>query len=75
MTGTTKVAARSVTVSTEQYEFSHGGKPRGRGHWMFFYSVGGVVRTFSTTASYSEAKRAAVKVAAAAGSYCVKVGS
>ena len=28
-------------ISTTQYEFSHGRKPRGRGHWAF--SVNGAV--------------------------------
>ena len=26
-----------VTVSTHQYEFSHGRKPRGIGHWAFAF--------------------------------------
>jgi len=72
---TTKVPASSVSVSTEQYEFCHGGLPKGRGNWMFFYSVGAAMRTFRWSGLYSEAKREAVKSAGSQGSYSVKVGA
>jgi len=71
----TRIAASSVTVITSQYKFTHGGMPKGRGLWMFFYSEGSCLRTFSFNGLYSEAKREAVKVAASAGSYTVKVAS
>jgi hypothetical protein len=31
-----KVSLAAITVSTREYEFSHGRKPRGYGHWAFW---------------------------------------
>jgi hypothetical protein len=53
------MAIRRVTVSTRQYEASHGHKPRGRGLWAF--KIG--ERTGFITGTYTEAKNEAIKQA------------
>lgn len=50
-----------VEVSTGEYEFSHGHKPRGRGAWAF--EIAGEVTFIPGIMTYGEAKREAVKIA------------
>lgn len=59
-----------VAVSTEEYEFSHGRKPKGYGLWWFATD-----RTpeFSYTGNYGEAKRHAISVAKEYGAEFVNV--
>ena len=66
-----RIAAGSVRVVTEQYEFSHGKAPRGRGHWMFFFD-GGVLSSYGT---FTEAKKEARKIAAKRGICQIEVGA
>jgi len=44
-----------VTVSTTEYEFAHGRKPRGYGLWVFYFA-GGFAHIQGT---YAEAKKQA----------------
>ena len=49
-----------ITISTTDYEFAHGKKPRGKGYWGFKFSgVGIFVRTEFAVGelSFSEARR------------------
>jgi hypothetical protein len=57
-----------LDFATDQFEWSHGKKPRGHGLWMFQLSLMRVdgrracrVETFEFNGSYGDAKRAAVK--------------
>lgn len=64
------VRASEVEVSTSAYEFAHGKMPRGRGGWMFDVRVHGcpaVILQVIGSATYGDAKRAAVAEAALAG--------
>ena len=51
----------SIEISTTNYEFSHGKKPRGYGKWAFFFDGGDVPLFF--TGKFSEAKRMAIAYA------------
>jgi hypothetical protein len=51
-----------VEVSTTQYEFAHGRRPRGRGDWAFFFD-GSSEPFWVCDVSYSEARQHAVRVA------------
>ena len=51
----------TIEVSTTEYEFSHGHKPRGRGAWAF--EIAGAVTFIPGTLTYGEAKREAVRIA------------
>lgn len=72
-----KPMTRSVNVSTKQFEFSHGRKPRGRGCWMFdlLDDQGRTVATVSHTGTYTEAKKNAVARAKFAGCQDIELGS
>lgn len=50
----------TMEVYTNEYEFAHGHKPRGRGHWMFKI---GVEEVQFSNMLYSEAKKEAKKIA------------
>lgn len=50
-----------VEISTSEYEFSHGHKPRGRGSWAF--EIAGEVTWIPGSRTYGEAKREAVSIA------------
>ncbi len=71
----------TVTVSTTEFEFAHGKKPRGYGRWGFYF---GFNRTLGSTVdpwfapgsmNYGAAKKAAVAEARSRGFTLVKVGS
>ena len=55
-----------VCVSTGEYEFSHGKKPRGYGHWAFFIGSETVEPVFFT-GLYGECKKQAVALAKSKG--------
>ena len=63
--------------STSQYEFVHGKKPRGYGHWAFFFDGQTDVERafFSTYTSFGEAKKQAVAYARKHNHRDVEVGS
>lgn len=61
MKNSKKISQKAVQVRTENFEASHGSKPRGRGFWFFEGPNG---ETFSTTNTFAEAKKEAVKWAA-----------
>lgn len=62
-----------MIVDTQRYRFSHGKAPKGYGLWMFdLRDLNGATR-FQMTASYGEAKAAAVKEARARKSALVVV--
>jgi len=63
----------AVRVYTEQYEFSHGKKPRGDGRWAFYFDGETDPRFFDGT--YTEARDQAKSYAAFKGVTQVKVGS
>ena len=68
--------AMSIEVSTREYEFSHGKKPRGYGNWAFFFDGAtdvGAAKWF--TGKFSEAKKMAVAWAASKKHTKVEVGS
>jgi hypothetical protein len=72
------VSASSVEVSTVDFEFAHGRKPRGHGMWGFYFGFSRrnvVQEPVFFTASYAAAKRQAVAAAAARGFTHVEVGS
>lgn len=70
-------SSRRVSVSTRQFEFAHGKKPRGRGCWMFdlLDDQGHTVATVSHTGTYTEAKKVAVSRAKFAGCQDIELGS
>lgn len=49
----------TVEVSTSQYEFAHGKKPRGRGHWAFIIA-GQTMFAPGGQQTYADAKKWAV---------------
>lgn len=65
--------AQSVQVSTTQYEFAHGRRPRGDGSWAFFFGAEVDARWYQ--GSYREARRQAVRDAVSMGVGYVRVGS
>jgi hypothetical protein len=71
------MTAAHVTVSTSAYEFAHGKRPRGTGHWAFYFRNGTseVGEMFWASGSYSAAKAAAVREAVARGASTVVVAS
>ena len=79
MTRTVRMA--DINVSTNQYEFAHGGrKPRGYGHWAFEFGAaicqqagGGQMHFYA--GRYSEAKRQAMRDAQAEGVIDIEVGA
>lgn len=62
-----------MTVSTAQYEFTWGKKPRGTGFWWFFSND--EKWSYSFHGRFTEAKKAAVAMATAAGISNIKVGT
>ena len=64
-----------ITVTTANYEFSHGKKPRGRGCWFFFFDgnkdVMSRTHTFQSNMTYSEALRDAKAMARIGGHYAI----
>lgn len=74
MTKWTGLNKSDVEVSTTNYEFVHGRKPRGSGRWVF--EIEGFPQCPATfTGTYTEAKRAAVTQATHLGAQRVSVGS
>jgi hypothetical protein len=64
-------------IKTEQYQWSQGHTPRGRGMWVFEltgYTYAGV-ESFSHTGTYSEAKRAAIAKAREINASTIVVGA
>jgi hypothetical protein len=74
-------ALTPVTVSTRDFELAHGKKPRGRGHWAFYFKfnrlAGGCVDPWFVPGEqlYSAAKKAAIAEARRRGFNRVEVGS
>ena len=62
-----------IEVSTSEYEFAHGKRPRSDGTWAFFFDR--VTEPFFVNGSYSEAKRQAIKYAKERGYSRIEVGS
>ena len=62
-----------MQVSTSNYEFTHGKKPRGYGQWAFFFD--GESAPFWYTGSYAEAKKMAIRYAVSKGHHLIAVGS
>jgi hypothetical protein len=71
---TASVPRSHVQVSTAQYEFAHGRKPRGTGDWAFFFD-GDRAPFWVVGVSFTEARKHAVTVAAERGVSRVEVGS
>lgn len=67
----------SITICTEDYEFSHGKKPRGTGSWAFnFGRRGAWITEFAPGfVSYSEACKWARAMARQMGADRISVGS
>jgi hypothetical protein len=72
----------TVRVSTTDYEFVHGKKPRGTGHWFFYImekvampELAEIEATFFVTGTYAEATKEAKKIAKNIGASEVKVGA
>lgn len=62
----------SIQVSTSEYEFSHGKKPRGYGQWAFFFDND--KEPFWATGKYGDAKKMAVAYAVTKKHSRIKVG-
>ena len=68
----------AITVNTNQYQFSHGRKPRGYGGWFFYRSNTGnwIEDTLVWgTGTYSEMKKLAIAEAKIEGITEIIVGS
>lgn len=63
----------TTEVSTTQYEFSHGKKPRGAGYWGFQIGHDRGAQQVWLSGTYSEAKRLALKVGRRLGASTVEV--
>lgn len=63
----------SIEVCTEEYVFTHGSAPRGKGLWMFVLAGDRGATTFEFNGTYGQAKAAAVREARASGCYAVAV--
>lgn len=65
-----------MQVETREFEFSHGKKPRGRGHWAFFFDgQRNVDKAFWAQGTFAEASKAAKEEAKKRGAHSVAVGS
>jgi hypothetical protein len=62
-----------IEVSTKEFKFAHGKRPRSEGTWVFFFDR--VTEPFFVNGSYSEAKKAAIKFAKERGYQRIAVGS
>lgn len=67
----------TVTVSTTEFEFTHGRKPRGTGFWFFFTNarLGLGAAHFSGSGSFADVKSRAQVWAAGRGFTRLSVGS
>jgi hypothetical protein len=63
----------SIEISTTEYEFAHGKKPRGSGQWAFFFDRNPEPMWF--TGSFAQAKTFATAWAVTKGYRSIKVGS
>ena len=63
----------TTEVSTREYEFSHGKKPRGKGPWAFFFDR--MEEPFFVSGSYTHAKKVAILFAKINGYQRIEVGS
>jgi hypothetical protein len=71
-----KVSLGRIEISTGEYEFNHGAKPRGRGRWAFFFGGAGEPWWPAGGAMlYSEACAKARVEAQRRGTYQVKLGT
>lgn len=68
-----KPARGPVELSTAQYEFAHGRKPRGTGQWAFFFD--GQTEPYWGYGSYAKCSGDARKLAVANGFTRIEVGS
>ena len=76
ITGTSYMA--KITISTTNYQFSHGKKPSGRGYWAFVFKDiwnRETVEFLPGSTTYGEAKKWAIRHAAEIGSVKVSVGT
>lgn len=65
-----------LEISTRQFEFAHGKKPRGFGHWAFFFNgVTAIDLAFWAQGTYAEAAKQARAHAKANGFTRIEVGS
>lgn len=62
----------AIEVSTTEFEFSHGKKPRGTGCWAFF--IGRDPEPFFHCGSFADARRMAIAMAISKGETFIKVG-
>ena len=62
-----------ITISTAQYEWAYGKKPRGNGTWFFFNSD--ETWSYFFWGSYTDARKAARAMAKHAGVTFIKVGT
>ncbi len=68
----------AIQVSTRLYEFDHGRKPSGTGHWAFYFDKQlEIDQAFWVPGlqTYSAAKQAAIAEARKRGAWLVTVGS
>ena len=67
----------SIEVSTSDYQFAHGKKPKGTGHWAFFMGrdTGDISKAHWFDGKYGEAKRQAQAKARELGIGIITVGS
>ena len=70
-----KTITHKVRVITTEYEFVHGKKPRGTGHWFFHIKEGAVEAAISMPGTYTEATKGAKKFARNIGVSEIKVGA
>lgn len=66
-----KISKNQVRVSTRNYEWAHGRKPRGYGFWCF--TIDGT--DFFWTGTYTETKKLAVEMAVSLNVRNIEVGS
>lgn len=62
----------SIQVRTTEYEFSHGKKPRGYGHWAFFFD--NITDPGFIEGWYADAKKKAIEYAKDKNYSRIKVG-
>jgi hypothetical protein len=66
----------NIEVRTSEYEFSHGKKPKGSGHWAFYMgSERDTLKAHWFVGKYSEAKKQALAKAQELGVESITVGS
>ena len=66
-----------IEVKTSEYEFSHGKKPKGTGHWAFWMGrdSADISKAHWFTGKYGDAKKRAMAMARELGVGVITVGS